>query len=74
MTADTQEPLLTIGGKAYKLGDLSEDLRNLVNALQVAEGQIAHHQHTLAVLSVGRDTLLKELTTGLEDVEEVAEE
>ena len=74
MTETTPEPLLTIGGKAYKLDDLSEALRGLVNAVQVAEGQIAHHQHTLAVLSVGRDSLLKELNAGLEDVEEVAEE
>ena len=71
MTDTNQEPLLILGEKQYKVSDLSDEAKGLVQALQVAESQIAQYQNTVGLLSVSRESLLAQLTTALSDVDEV---
>ena len=72
MTETNQEPLLSIGEKQYKLSDLSDEAKGLVQALQVAEAQIAQYRDTVSLLGVSRESLMAQLTTALSDVDEVS--
>ena len=68
MTDQNQNPVLTFDGKVYNLSDLSDATRDLVAALQIADSQLRFAEDTYKVLSVGRQTLVNQLTESLKDV------
>lgn len=70
---DQQNPVLTFDGKTYSVSDLSDATRELVAALQIADGQLRFAEDTYKVLSVGRQTLVNQLTESLADVKPVEE-
>ena len=70
---ENQNPVLTFDGKTYNLSDLSDATKDLVAALQVADGQLRFAEDTYKVLSVGRQTLVTQLTESLADVKPVEE-
>ena len=63
-----QKQTLTFDGKVYNLSELSDSTKDLVAALQVADGQLRFAEDTYKVLSVGRQTLVNQLTESLKDV------
>ena len=64
-----KDPILTFEGKKYDLNKLSEELRELVRGLQVADAQLRMHEDTLKVLAVGRQTMAMQLNEKLKDIE-----
>ena len=60
-TSEKKIPTLTFEGKQYNVNDLSEDTKEIIRGLQIAETQIKMHQDTLRLLSIGRNTLADQL-------------
>jgi len=54
-------PVLTFEGKKYNVNDLSNDTKEIIKGLQIAETQLKMHEDTLKLLSVGRNSLANQL-------------
>ncbi len=63
-----QNPVLTFEGKRYDLNSLSDELKELVKGMQVADAQLRMHEDTLKVLAVGRQSMALQLNERLKDV------
>ena len=69
MTDSTnQNPVLTFEGKRYDLNSLSDELKELVKGMQVADAQLRMHEDTLKVLAVGRQSMARQLNERLKHV------
>ena len=68
-TSDTENPVLTFEGKKYLINDLSNDIKESIKGLQIAETQIKMHEDTLKLLTISRNTLAKQLREKLKSVE-----
>ena len=60
-TSENNNPVLTFEGKKYNVNDLSEDTKEIIKGLQIAETQLKIHEDTLKLLSIGRNTLANQL-------------
>ena len=58
---DSQNPVLTFEGKKYLINELSNDIKESIKGLQIAETQIKMHQDTLKLLSISRSSLANQL-------------
>ena len=67
---DSSNPVLTFEGKKYVINDLSNETKDLIRGMQVADTQIKMHQDTLKLLSVGRNALANQLREKLKKLEE----
>ena len=56
-----KSPVLTFEGKKYNVNDLSDDTKEIIKFLQVAETQLKIHEDTLKLLSIGRNSLANQL-------------
>ena len=61
-------PVLTFEGKRYDLNTLTDELKELVRGMQVADAQLRMHEDTLKVLAVGRQSLASQLNERLKSV------
>ena len=68
-TNDSSNPVLTFEGKNYFINDLSDDIKESIKGLQIAETQLKMHEDTLKLLSISRNTLVKQLREKLKNVE-----
>ena len=68
-TNDTGNPVLTFEGKKYLINDLSNDIKESIKGLQVAETQLKMHEDTLKLLTISRNTLANQLREKLKNVE-----
>ena len=69
MTDSTnRNPVLTFEGKRYDLNSLSDELKELVKGMQVADAQLRMHEDTLKVLAVGRQSMALQLNERLKNV------
>ena len=66
-------PLLTFDGKRYDIGKLSNETKEIVKGLQVADNQLRLYEDTLKVLAVGRQSLAKQLNEKLKDVQPISD-
>ena len=66
---DNNNPVLTFEGKQYKINDLSNDTKEIIKELQVAEAQLKMHNDTLKLINIGRKTLANELREKLKNLE-----
>ena len=73
-TSETKKPKLTFEGKQYNIDDLSEDTKEIVRGLQIAETQLKMHQDTWNVLGIGRKALGMQLKQQLNDVTPIEED
>ena len=62
-------PLLTFEGKKYNVNDLSNDTKEIIKGLQIADTQIKIHEDTLKLLSIGRNSLANQLREKLKNYE-----
>ena len=62
------EPILTFDGKRYEIKNLSEDIKELIRGMQVADAQLRIHEDLLKVLSIGRHSITQKLKEKLENV------
>ena len=68
-TNDSANPVLTFEGKKYLINELSNDIKESIKGLQIAETQLKMHQDTLKLLSVGRNVLVNQLREKLKNLE-----
>ena len=66
---DTANPVLTFEGKKYRVNDLSNDAKEIIKGLQIAETQLKMHEDTLKLLSIGRNSLTEQLREKLKNYE-----
>ena len=66
---DNSNPLLTFEGKKYNVNDLSSDTKEIIKGLKIAEAQLKMHEDTLKLLSIGRNSLAKQLREKLKNYE-----
>jgi len=68
-TNDSSNPVLTFEGKKYFINELSNEIKECIKVLQIAETQLKMHQDTLKLLSISRNSLVNELRDKLKNLE-----
>ena len=68
-TNDTANPILTFEGKKYLINELSDEIKESLKALQIAETQMKMHQDTLKLISISRNSLVNQLREKLKNLE-----
>ena len=64
---DDKKAVLTFDGKKYIMEDLSEEIKEIIKSLQIADAQLKMHEDTLKLLSIGKNSLINDLRKKLED-------
>ena len=67
---DSANPVLTFEGKKYSINELSDDIKESIKGLQIAETQLKMHEDTLKLLSISRNTLANQLREQLKKFEQ----
>ena len=68
-TKDSSNPVLTFEGKKYFINDFSNEIKDTIKVLQIAETQLKMHQDTLKLLSISRNSLVNQLREKLKNIE-----
>ena len=68
-TNDPSSPFLTFEGKKYLINELSNEIKESIKVLQIAETQLKMHQDTLKLLSISRNSLVNQLREKLKNLE-----
>ena len=68
-TNDSANPVLTFEGKKYFINELSNEIKESIKELQIAETQLKMHQDTLKLLSISRNSLANQLRDKLKNLE-----
>ena len=68
-TNDTGNPVLTFEGKKYLINELSEDIKESIKVLQIAETQFKMYEDTLKLLSISRNSLVNQLREKLKQID-----
>ena len=68
-TNDSADPVLTFEGKKYFINELSNDIKEAIKGLQIAETQLKMHEDTLKLLSISRNSLANQLREKLKNLE-----
>ena len=66
---DSANPVLTFEGKKYLINELSNEIKESIKILQIAETQLKMHQDTLKLLSISRNYLANQLREKLKNLE-----
>ena len=66
---DTANPVLTFEGKKYLINELSNEIKESIKVLQIAETQLKMHQDTLNLLSISRNSLVNQLREKLNNLD-----
>ena len=65
-TNDSSNPVLKFEGKKYLIDELSNDIKESIKGLQIAETQLKMHEDTLKLLSISRNSLANNLREKLQ--------
>ena len=68
-TNDSSNPVLTFEGKKYFINELSDEIKESIKGLQIAEAQLKMHEDTLKLLSISRNSLVNQLREKLKYLE-----
>ena len=68
-TNDASNPVLTFEGKKYLINELSNEIKESIKVIQIAETQLKMYQDTLKLLSISRNFLVNQLREKLENLE-----
>ena len=68
-TNDSGNPVLTFEGKKYMINELSNEIKESIKGLQIAETQLKMHEDTLKLLSISRNSLANQLREKLKKLE-----
>ena len=68
-TNDSANPVLTFEGKKYSINELSNDIKESIKRLQIAEAQLKMYEDTLKLLSISRNSLANQLREKLKNLE-----
>ena len=66
---DSANPVLTFEGKKYSINELSQDIKESIKGVQIAETQLKMYQDTLKLLSISRTSLVNQLREKLKEIE-----
>ena len=66
---DPTNPVLTFEGKKYFINELSNEIKESIKGLQIAETQLKMHEDTLKLLSISRNSLANQLREKLKELE-----
>ena len=66
---DSDNPVLTFEGKKYLIKELSDDIKETIKGLQIAETQLKMHEDTLKLLAISRNSLANQLREKLKNIE-----
>ena len=67
---DSANPVLTFEGKKYSINELSDEIKESIKGLQIAETQLKMHEDTLKLISISRNTLANQLREKLKKFEQ----
>jgi len=65
---NNKKAVLTFDGRKYIMEDLSDEIKEIIKSLQIADAQLKMHEDTLKLLSIGKNSLVKNLRKKLEDI------
>ena len=68
-TNESENPILTFEGKKYLINELSNEIKESIKELQIAETQLKMYQDTLKLLSISRNSLVNQLREKLKNLE-----
>ena len=68
-TNDSSNPVLTFEGKNYFINELSNEIKESIKGLQIAETQLKMHEDTLKLLSISRNSLINQLREKLKNLD-----
>tara|TARA_B100000886_G_scaffold319697_1_gene260628 strand:+ start:383 stop:601 length:219 start_codon:yes stop_codon:yes gene_type:complete len=68
-TNDSTDPVLTFEGKTYLMNELSQEIKESIKGLQIAETQLKMHEDTLKLISISRNSLANQLREKLRNLE-----
>ena len=68
-TIDSSNPVLTFEGKKYLINELSNEIKESIKGLQIAETQLKMYEDTLKLLSISRNSLANQLREKLKNLE-----
>ena len=66
---DSNNPVLTFEGKKYLINELSNDIKESIKGLQIAETQLKMYEDTLKLISISRNSLANQLREKLKNIE-----
>ncbi len=66
---ENKNPVLTFEGKKYNVNNLTNETKELIKGLQIAETQLKIHEDTFKLLSIGRNSLTNQLREKLKNYE-----
>ena len=66
---DSDNPVLTFEGKKYLINELSNEIKESIKELQIADTQLKMHKDTLKLLSISRNFLANQLRGKLKNLE-----
>ena len=64
---ENSNPVLTFEGKKYNINDLSNEVKEIIKGLQIAETQLKMHEDTLKLISISRNSLANQLRDKLKN-------
>ena len=67
--SDSGNPTLTFEGKKYLINELSDDVKESIKGLQIAETQLKMYEDTVKLLSISRNYLANQLKEKLNKIE-----
>ena len=65
--AEIKNPVLTFEGKKYNVNDLTNETKEIIKGLQIAETQLKMYEDTFKLLSIGRKSLTDQLREKLKN-------
>tara|TARA_A100001035_G_scaffold247745_1_gene217443 strand:- start:392 stop:643 length:252 start_codon:yes stop_codon:yes gene_type:complete len=68
-SSDRDNPILKFEGKQYLINELSNDIKESIKGLQIAETQLKMYQDTLKLLSISRNSLANQLREKLKAID-----
>ena len=68
-TNDSKNQVITFEGKKYFINELSKEIKESIQGLQIAETQLKMHEDTLKLLSISRNSLANQLREKLKNLE-----
>ena len=64
--SNKRKGVLTFDGKKYFIDELSDEAKEIIRRLQIADAQIKMHEDTLKLISLGKNVLANDLRKNLE--------
>ena len=66
--SNNKKAVLTFDGNKYIMEDLSDEIKEIIKSLQIADAQVKMHEDTLKLLSIGKNSLVNDLRKKLENI------